>query len=267
MHCRLPYSVLTVLLLACSAFAQAAPVPQDPKLPGELKELKAMVARPKMEDDFRAVDLIQTLMKGIDQRNPKDSELIAKALGDAFQNGKVRPLDSMHLYDEAAKSLSLLGAIGARELYKAVTSPRFKSRDNAKVRAKLLAALGKTKDEKQVDFLLEQALRSPDDEVIGAAGEALGNFTELEISRRRDVVKQLVSRYGEWDLKASRPDSNDPNAPIDFSLQDARKTLSRIQGGWNSALSSLTGQTFNTAPDWQRFTNKNKDWTPSGGKK
>lgn len=263
-------SLFAGLVLAPLAFAQAAatpPAPVDPTLPDRLKELRSMVVQPKMEEDFRAVDLIQTLTKDTDKRNPKDLDLIVKALGDVFRTGKVRPADRAHLYDEAAKQLGKLGADGARELVKAVTDNRFKARDYSPVRAKLLTEIGHTKDEKQVDFLLEQALRSPDNDVMGVAGEALGNFTSLEIKHRREVVKQLVSRYGEWHGKATQPESSDPKAPVDFSPQNARETLNRIQGRWNSALSALTGQAFTSAPDWQRWINKNRDWVPPGGKK
>src|SRR5688572_21659763 len=91
-----------LLLVAFPLLAQApvpAPVPPvDPALPDQLKELKQMVADPKMTLDFQAVGLIQTICKELDKRNPKDKERLARGLGEVFRTGKVRPADKDLLY-------------------------------------------------------------------------------------------------------------------------------------------------------------------------
>lgn len=239
----------------------AAPVP-DPALPDQLKELKSMLADRKMDEDFRAIGLIQQLAKDADKRHPKDADKIVKALAGVYRTGKVRPPDQAHVYREAADALAQYGPEGGKELQKAIVDERVKGREFVPVRAHMLAALGRSKDDKQVTFLLEQALRSPDDDIMAAAGEALGNFTALPLKPRRELVKDLVSRYGEWHMKATQPEPTDPNAPIDFTPQNARRTLGKIEGRWNATLQALTGQTFTSAPDWQRWLNKNKDWQP-----
>jgi HEAT repeat protein len=126
----------------------------------------------------------------------------------------------------------------------------------------MIEALGRTKDQAQVEFLLEQALRSPDDDIMAAAGGALAEFRDLPIKPRRELVKDLVSRYGEWHMKATQPEPSDPNAPVDFTPQNARQTLNKIEPRWTATLQALTGQTFSSAPDWQRWLNKNKEWQP-----
>ena len=68
------------------------------------------------------------------------------------------------------------GAEGAKELAKYVENKRVK--DNLSLRAHMLRALGKTQDDKQIDYLIEVTSRSPHDELRAAAGEALGLTVE-----------------------------------------------------------------------------------------
>jgi hypothetical protein len=261
---RSPFRLLTGLLLAAAAAGQEPA--SDPSLPGQLKDLRALVKDPKMEGDLRAGDLIQVLVKDHDKRNPKDLDKITAAIGEVFKLGKVRPPEQTRLYEQAGQALASLGKRGAKDLRAGVTDERIKDRNYARLRAKLIESLGRTKDEEQVDFLLEQALRSPDDLVIAAAGGALANFTELEVPKVRDVVKRLIGRYGEYVAKGSQLDPTDPNAPIDIGPQNARATLAAIKEPWNATLARLTGQSFSDAPDWQRWLNKNKDWQPPARK-
>lgn len=252
-------------LLAAALAAQATPPPAappvDPLLPTLLKDLKSMVANPKMEDDFRAIGLIQKLAADYAKMAPADQQKACKALGDVFKTGKVRPPDKPHLYQEASGALGQMGEDGAKELAKAVQDARVKDRDYAALRARMIVDLGKTKDEKQIEWLLEQARRSPSNDVMAAAGEALGNFTKLENKRRREVVKDLLNKYGEVHAKATAPEPSDPKAPIDFSPQNARETLAKIEGKWQATLRALTGQNFTNFADWQRWQNKNPNWT------
>lgn len=254
---------LPSLLLAAMVLAQAPPPPPaDPTLPDRIKELKGFCTDPKMESDFRAIGSIQQLAKDVDKRNPKDQQRLAKALGDVFHWGKVRPPDQDVLYREAGDALSHFGADGAKELVAAIENDRIKEREYIPLRAHLLLDLGKTKDEKQVEYLIEQARRSPWDPIMAAAGEALGNFTDLEIKKRRDVVKQLVIKYGEVTAKASQLESTDPTAPIDLNLQNAKETLARIQKPFNSTLAKLTGQSFTDGAEWRHWLNKEPNWSP-----
>lgn len=253
-------------LLATVAVAQApAPPPLDPELPERLKELKALVAEPKMTMDFQAIGLVQKIMQGAEQKHPKDKERLAKGLGEVFRTGKVRPADKDILYRETGDALAKLGADGAKELQKVLTDARTK--DAHGLQAHLILALGRTADDKQVEWLLETAVRSPHDEIRAAAGEALGNYTSLDVKVRREVVKDLIRAWGSLHSLATTRDNNDPNAPIDLAPQNARRTLRAIEGKWNGTLQKLTGASFSAFDEWQRWLNKNPSWTPGGGKK
>ncbi|MBL8748275.1 MAG: hypothetical protein JNK78_03880 [Planctomycetes bacterium] len=259
-------ATLMASLFAAAVSAQApAPPPVDPALPEQLKTLKDMVADPKMLLDFQAIGLMQKLAQGADQKNPKDRERIAKAIGDVFKTGKLRGADKDILYREAGEALAKLGADGGKELQKALTDARFK--DALPLQAQLLLALGRTQDERQVDWLLETAVRSPHDEIRAAAGEALGSFTSLDVKVRRDVVKGLLREWGSLHSLATQRDNNDPNAPLDMGPQNARRTLKAVEGKWNDTVKKMTGLSHSTFEDWQRWLNKNPNWTPAGSGK
>ena len=250
--------------LAAQTPAAAVP-PVDPALPDQLKELKSLVAEPKMIADFQAIGLIQKLCKDLAARNPKDKERLAKALGDVFRTGKLRPKDKDILYRETADALAQFGTDGSKELAKVIADARFK--DLIELQAHLILALGRTKDPQHVDWLLETTTRSHRDELRAAAAEALGSYDELELRTRREVVKAIIREWGGLHQQATSPDPTDPNQPIPAQPQNARRTLRAVEGKWNATLQKLTGNSNSTFTDWQRWLNKNPGWVPPGSKK
>jgi hypothetical protein len=253
------------VLAACLAAQTPAPLPPvDPALPDQLKELKSLIADPKMVADFQAIGLMQKLI-GVENRNPKDKEKLAKGLGDVFRTGKVRTGDKEILYREAGDALAKLGADGGKELAKALADARIK--DAIPLQAHLILALGRTEDDKQVDFLVETTSRSHVDELRAAAGEALGNFTSLDIKPRRDVVKAIIRAWGSLHSKATEAESSDPSAPVNLDPQNARKTLRAVEGKWVATLTRLTGVSQTGFQDWQRWLNKHPNWTAPNSKK
>lgn len=264
-----PYLLCLGLVLASAVAQKPAPTPPppvDPALPEQCKELKSLVAEPKMTADFQAISLVQKLAKDLEPRNPKDKERIARAFGDVFSTGKLRPADKDILYRETADALAKFEADGAKELAKVLGDARFK--DAIPLRAHLILALGKTKDEKQVDWLVDQTTRSPHDELRAAAGEALGNYGALDLKGRREVVKQIVREWGSLHSSATTAAPTDPNMPIDPGPENARKTLRAVEGKWNATLGVLTGLSMTQFADWQRWLNKNPGWSsPAAPKK
>jgi hypothetical protein len=256
-------------IAACCAgllVAQApAPPPVDPALPDQLKELKSMVGDSKMQLDFQAISLMQKLVGEVEGKHPKDQERMAKAFGDVFRAGKLRTGDKEILYRETADALAKMKADGAKELAKAVTDARFK--ESLPLQAHMILALGRTQDEKQVEWLLETTIRSPRDELKAAAGEALGNFTSLEIKQRREVVKGIIREWGSLHQKATQAESNDPSGPVNLEPQTARATLRAVESKWVATLDNLTGVSQSGFQEWQRWLNKNPGWTPPGAKK
>jgi hypothetical protein len=252
--------LLATAILAPSSPAQAPIPPEDPALPGRLDEIEKMLADRAMRDDFRAIGLIQMMVKAPDQLHPKDKGRLAKALGDVFRIGKVRPAGQDHVYREAGDALAKLGEDGGKPLARALADKRLD--DNLPLRAHLTEALGRTQDDRQIDWLIEVATRSPHDELRAAAGTALGEFTAAPVKLRREIVKALIREWGSLHSKATEPTNFDSKAPIDFGPQNAQKTLQVIEARWVRTLSRLTGERMSGFADWQRWLNKNPNWEP-----
>ena len=140
-------------------------------------------------------------------------------------------------------------------------------KDNIRLRAHLIEGLGRTKDLKMVDWIVDEATRSHHDEIRAAAGKALGEFTNLKTKGRRKVVKELIKSWGSLHSSATSAVNLDRNAPIDFGPETARRTLRVIEAKWVRTLSKLTGQSMSKFPDWQRWQNKNRRWVAPGMKK
>jgi hypothetical protein len=264
-HPSLP-RIAAALAMAASLFAgtlqaqKKAVPPADPNLPARLSELKKFAKDRKMRQDFQAIGSIQNLAKDPAKWNPKDADKITKTLGDLYKLGKVRTGGKDILYREAADALAKFEVKGAKPLAKAAVNKRFK--DNLSLRAHLVRSLGKTKDPKQIKYILELTSRSPHDELRAASGEALGNFSEAKVRTQRDIVKEIIKAWGSLDSKATQAVSNDPNGPQDFGPQNARRTLRAAEGKWVATLQKLTGVSQTKFRDWQRWQNKNKSWKP-----
>lgn len=238
---------------------KAKPAP-DPSIAINAAQLRSMVKTRSMDQDFLALNMVTALSTNFADKNPKDQKTALAALGDVFKLGPVRPADKCELYRVTADALGGCGPEAAATLRAAFEQERIKGRAYASLRAQIVLSIGKTKEVEQPQWLLEQALRSPDDEVAAASGEALGNYEQMPIKQAREVCKRLISRYGEVDMKAKQPVSTNPRDPIDFGPQNAAKTLQWIAGKWNATLQKLTGEKHESAPDWTRWLNKNKDW-------
>jgi hypothetical protein len=251
---------LVAISLAGVPAQDKTPAAVDPTLPDQITKLKTMVKDKSMEQDFLAMNLVTAMTEKFADKNPKDQRAVVAALGDVFKLGPIRPVDKLQLYRTATDALGLCGEEAATTLRKTFELDRLGDKDFTSLRAAIVIAIGKTKDEKQADWLLETAMRCPDDEVAAAAGEALSNYDFLPMAKTKDICKRLIGRYGEIDMKARQPQSNDPNAPIDFGPQNAAKTLEWVAARWNATLTHLTGETHQQAAEWQRWLNKNKDW-------
>lgn len=259
---RACFALAALLVLGTAVRAQDEP-PPDPELPQKLKDLKEMVRDRRAQHDPAAAGLLLVLTERYGKLNGKDQDKLCDAVGACLFDGRRRPPDAAVLYHSAAEALGKMGADGARHLRRALEASRFDDREWVPLRVTMLEALGQTKDEKQVDYLLEQARRSPENQVMAAAGAALGHFTELELRPRREVVKDLIRRWGELEAKGSQLDPTPTQGgAVDFSGQNARDTLAQIRPKWTATLRKLTGRSFRDHPEWQRWLNKEPDWEP-----
>lgn len=254
-------SCVALLALAVCMPAQgdaSTPKPKpDPEVAKMLDDLKDAVLDRKMEHDAEAGQLIDKLCIKLQAGMiEKDQDAFAKGLDLVFSRGKVREPDKIQLYSAAAAALGQLGDKGAKPLMEAYKSAHFPDKTEwVPLREQLLKALGrtKTKDDKAIKFLIDEARRAVEPALMAAAGEALGNFEDAEPKLRKDIVKNLLIRYGEIDSKSRVLD------PANIEAQNARDRLAAISDKWNTTLSKMTRQDFRNYPDWNGWYNKNKD--------
>lgn len=251
------FQLAPLLLAAVATTAQDSkkPAVQDPEIEAKAKVLKECVTDRKMARDAEGVEIIdQFLVKLQAGVVDKDEDIITKALGQVLTRGKVRKHDNIGLYVAAATALGYCGKDGAKILKKAYEGKRFKHHsDWVPLREHLLRNIGRTKDESMVDFLVEEAVRSPEDALMAAAGEALGNFENSKEKVRKEIVSELIKRWGSLDSKASEIGSGNIQAA------NARNTLAVTSGKWNETLAKLTRQNFTKFLDWQSWNNKNRN--------
>ncbi|MFN9304526.1 MAG: hypothetical protein ACK6DT_00470 [Planctomycetota bacterium] len=251
-----------LLACLCSAVATAqdpaagkgAEKGPDKEVAEQLAILKEAHADKKFSHDARGVEAIDKLLikakAGID---PKDQQQVVKALESVLATGKLRPPDQTQLYGGAAYALGAMGADGAKVLKEAYAGKRYPDKPEwVPLREQLLKNLGRTKDESMVKYLVDQATRSPEPALMAAAGEALGNFEESKEALRKEVVRDLLVKYGSLSEMAS-------NLGTNIEAQNAQERLAAIKGKWNATLGKLTKQNFDTFRDWQTWHNKNKD--------
>jgi hypothetical protein len=252
--------VLAFSLALAPVLAQTPPVPPQPAAKGPDKDvvahlavLKEVVADKKFERDDQGVEAIdKLLMKSKAGLDPKDQAAIVKGLDNVLSTGKLRPHDNTRLYVGAVQALGYCGAEGAKVLHDTYVNKRYpEHRDWVPFREHVLKNLGRTKDEAQIKFLTNEALRSPEAALSAAAGEALGNFDESKEALRKEIVSELIKGRGALEEKASQLGTN-------IEASNAKDRLAALGDKWNTTLSKLTKQNFTTFREWQTWHNKNK---------
>lgn len=250
-------AIWLVACLASSAPAQDDPkkIPEDPEVEKLCDVLDDVRKDRKFELDGQGRDAIDLLMqkqeKGL---NPKDEKAIVKALdGILNKAAKDRPPERMQIYIVVAEALGRHGPEGAKSLQKAYDGKRFPDKSEwVPLRERLLINIGRTKDEKMVKFLLDEARRNPEAALQAKAGEALGFFEESEEKVRKEIVEDLLVKFGSLSEMASQIGTN-------VEAQNARDRLAAVRGPWNATLVKLTGQNFDTFREWQTWHNKNRN--------
>jgi HEAT repeats len=245
--------ILCLLFLAPGAALDAAP--QDgPELPHmqaieeALKFAKSQDAEKREPAEVKIVESIDKLL--IEYKNiPADRQKAAVAtLGKVFQTKT--PDDSNRIYIAAAAALSEMGPDGEAAILKAMKVQHLEKR--IEVQATLIRALGKHHDEKQIDFLTKLLLKD-NNEIVKAAIEALGEYRESDAKVRKKITEALVREYAK-------------TYSADFLAKGKDEVwhdrLLAIEVPMNQSLEMLTLQRLQTAPEWEKWfnDNRNKPW-------
>lgn len=250
--------VLSILAFAPSGFGQepaAAKKDSDPAVVAKIKEIQTAILDPKASKDDAAINQIKQVFEQRETLGAKDRDAFVAVLGDVFFKAKARTPDKSAIYVTSAKALEYFGNKGAKVLVKAYDDEKFSKADWLDLRSKLLVGIGKTKDEAQVHFLIDRVVRTTDDPLIRAAGEAVGYFEASPGKIRWDICKEMIKRYNEI-FNASRSTVD----PSNVAAKTGRERIAAIADTWNTSLSKLTRQAdIREADKWLHWWNKNKD--------
>jgi len=256
--------MITTLLLALIspaplALTSAAPAPrltslQDEEFPDKRPEVKEWLSELKDHvgergaKDREANALIEKLTEEFKTSGEKDRASIVKEVAkclDARRKDLKKDVPDNALKLAAAKALGAMGPESVRSLSGWVDHK--KVRDNLELQRRLVLSLGETKDEDATKALLDM-LDNHQPILVGAAAEALGNFTGLEQKKRKklfeELLKALMTARGKVDA--------DPADNI------AREWWNVVSAPLMTAMTALSGHDAKNAQDWQRFWNKNK---------
>lgn len=242
----------TALPLCCQEDEKKEP---DPEVAEKLDVFEDAIRERDFSRDREAVGIVDELLqKHQEGMHPKDEKDVLEAFRKVFRQ-KPRKPSQPQLYEATVAALGEIGGpYASRILVEIVDRKPFDDEEWLAFRERVYEAIGKTEDERQIDFLVKAATRSPIDGVKRAAGKALRHFEGSDLKIRKDIFKDLLTNYGkiEGDAKSSLD-------PGDSLVATRKRTLAAIADSWNETLGALSGQSFRTAEEWYKWYNDHKN--------
>ena len=248
-------SAVVLIGLAGSALAQDPPKPKpDPEVKAKLSELKKLSTVRKGAKDGEAMAVISDLEVKFDTMHPKDQKDYAMAVGTVlWSNRTKRKPEQSQMFRTCILALGRAGKLGSKQLAKAFNSSKFKDKEWINLRGQVLDHLGRTKDSKYIDFLMDEALKNINDTLMAKAGGALKNYDGEKLSKRKDICKKLIKKF------AQIHDNGNTNLdPGDSTVRMWKDKERAVSAPWNAALQKLTKQHLRGPDSWTKFWNKNK---------
>lgn len=256
--------VLATLVSGSAVTAQedapAAAKAPDPQLAKDVVEFTRLVNDKQMSKDLEARTYLSKWVQAFETMHAKDQAAVVGALDAVFSKAKQRASEKLELYDATAVALSRMGKAGAKVLKGAFTNSRFGKPEWVALRGRLISSLGQTQDLGMSEFILDTALRDPEDQIMAKAGEALSHYEKADLKVRRDIVKRLLKRFVEIHNQSRTESLDDPVA------ETRKRTYAAISDPWNTTLAKLSGQAFRSPQDWEKWWNNHKDenWDAKG---
>ncbi|HHI79016.1 MAG TPA: HEAT repeat domain-containing protein [Planctomycetes bacterium] len=259
-------TLLLALLLGAAAPASLSsqkvktPPPKDnPQVAVLEKSLKEIVADKKGRKDDEGVKILDNFTKLFPKLNKKQQGSLLKATAHVFRARRT-PQNAL-LFFAGSETLGHFGKEGAKELAKLVQNKTFRNRDWTPLRVHLIKQLGKAAETSYVKLLLDLALRDKEDQVRGAAGEALGNYSRKDQKLRKLIVGKLIKEMNAI-YNVSRANLD----PTDLLRKVYVDRFKAIQDPWMKTLTKLTTQNFRTPLEWEQWFNKykRKNWDRLG---
>jgi len=251
--------LLSMIPLAVTPAGGAQPAPlrvvlQDEEVPDKRPEVKALTkqllahTKKRGDEDAQAVQIIERLTAEFKRSGPIDKKLIVTEITRAMR--VKRPFSregarKRQLFLAGAGALGKMSPESLSSLIRLVTDKNHK--EDYEVRSAIIAALGKTKEEKAVKVLTKE-LDEFTAQVQAAAAEALGQFTNLDHKKRKLIFEDLLKLL----MSAQADQQSDPNG------MTSADRWRRVSGPCQRSMAKLSGANAGSPNNWQRWWNKNK---------
>ncbi len=226
----------------------------DVEVPDNRPEVKALLdkllshTKKRGDEDAQAIQIIERLATEFKRSGPVDKKSIVTGITRAMRVHRPFARDGARkkqMFLVGARVLGDMAPESVASLVRLATDKNHK--DDYEVRSAILAALGKTKDEKGVKILTKE-LDEFQAQVQAAAAEALGHFTHLEHKKRKAIFEDLLKLL----MSAQAANQSDPNG---MTSSDRWR---RVSGPCQRSMAKLSGTNAGSPNNWQRWWNKNK---------
>ena len=235
--------------------AQDPVVDERPEVEALLEELKGHVdARGKQ--DKEAVAVIDKLVVEYPRSGPKDKAAIVKALDKVFTAKRQEDENGVRENQIFLAAGTALGEMAPESVPVLADWIGHKShRRDVALQRLLILELGSTKHEDGLKTLTKQ-LDDPDQQIQGAAAQALGEFEGAELKQRKALFEELFKLM----MTVKGQVDSDPNDII------ARERWDVISAPIITSLQRLSKHQERDPQEWLHWWNKNKkaDWDAEG---
>jgi HEAT repeat protein len=231
--------------------AKAGAGPEDQliaTIEDSLKDARSTTADKREAAEEKIRSTTDQLLTNFKSYSAEKQKLIVAEMGKILANRT--PDDKNATYNVAAAALSDMGPDAVPVLLKSMPLKHLEKR--IEVQKFLVAALGKHKDEKQIEFFIKLLQKSETDIVVAAIG-ALGEYRECDAKIRKHIAEALVREYARTQTAEDAAKGKD---------EVMHKRLLAIEVPMNTSLEMVTLQRFQTEPEWEKWfnENRNKNW-------
>jgi len=227
---------------------------QDDEVPDKRPEVGALLkkllthTKKRGDEDAQAIQIIERLAGEFKRSGPVDKKSIVTEITRAMRVKRPVSRDGTRKRQIFLVGAGILGNMAPQSVASLVRLASDKNhKDDYAVRSAILAALGKTKDEKGVRTLSKE-LDEFQARVQAAAAEALGNYTNLDHKKRKAIFQDLLKLL----MSAQAANQSDPNG---MTSSDRWR---RVSGPCQRSMAKLSGTNAGSPNKWRDWWNDNK---------
>jgi len=234
--------------------ARIQPLVLDDEVPDKRPEVKALLdkllshTKKLGDEDGAAIGIIERLATEFKRSGPADKKSIVTAVTRAMRVRRKVARDGSRKRQMFLVAARVLGGMAPESVSSLIRLAGEKNhKQDYAVRGAILAALGKTKDEKAVKVLTKE-LDEFQARVQAAAAEALGQFTHLDHWKRKAIFKDLLKLL----MNTQAAHQSDPSG---MTTSDRWR---RVQSPCRRSMAKLSGVGDRSPNSWRDWWNDNK---------